>query len=185
LSKSRAIASAGCVLRELGLFASSAPPRRPPDHGTWGSSTAVRRRMDTTTRMKHRPSAGRLACPRSSSGGTSARPCRGQPPLPKPILHVNGSREADDATALLERYGIDFEIRETHDPLIALHWKHTRTPTSSGSRTSSCSPGGCCRSFGKAAGASGPSRAREFPCAPAEPRSAEMILRRRAYVGPP
>jgi hypothetical protein len=37
---------------------------------------------------------------------------------------VNGSREADDATALLERYGIDFEIRETHDPLIALHWKH-------------------------------------------------------------
>lgn len=47
-----------------------------------------------------------------------------QPRLPKPVLYVNGSREAAEAKALLERYGIDFEIREAHDPLIALHWKH-------------------------------------------------------------
>lgn len=47
-----------------------------------------------------------------------------QPLLPKPILYANDSREADEAEALLERYGIDFEVQETRDPLIALHWKH-------------------------------------------------------------
>jgi hypothetical protein len=42
------------------------------------------------------------------------------------LLHsyANNSREADEAKALLDWYGIDFEVRETRDPLIALHWKH-------------------------------------------------------------
>jgi hypothetical protein len=45
-------------------------------------------------------------------------------PLPKPILYANDSKEADEAKALLERYEIDFEVRETREPLIALQWKH-------------------------------------------------------------
>jgi hypothetical protein len=47
-----------------------------------------------------------------------------QPPLPKPILYANNSKEADEAKALLDRYDIDFEVRETREPLIALQWKH-------------------------------------------------------------
>jgi hypothetical protein len=47
-----------------------------------------------------------------------------QPPLPKPILYANDSKEADEAKALLERYNIDFEVRETREPLIALKWQH-------------------------------------------------------------
>jgi hypothetical protein len=47
-----------------------------------------------------------------------------QPPLPKPILYANDSKEADEAKALLERYDIDFEVRKTREPLLALQWKH-------------------------------------------------------------
>jgi hypothetical protein len=47
-----------------------------------------------------------------------------QPPLPKPILYANDSKEADEAKALLERYNIDFEVRETREPLIELKWQH-------------------------------------------------------------
>jgi hypothetical protein len=59
--------------------------------------------------------------------GQAASPAGGaswQPPLPIPILYANDSREADEARALLERYGIDFEVRKTRDPLIALRWQH-------------------------------------------------------------
>ncbi len=47
-----------------------------------------------------------------------------QPLLPKPILYTNDSTEAENAKALLEKYGIDFEVRETRDPLVVLHWNH-------------------------------------------------------------
>jgi hypothetical protein len=60
------------------------------------------------------PGRGHVA---STTGGVSWQP-------PKPILYANDSREADEARALLERYGIDFEVRETRDPLISLRWKH-------------------------------------------------------------
>jgi hypothetical protein len=47
-----------------------------------------------------------------------------RPPLPKPILYANDSREAQEAKALLERHNIDFEVRETRDAHVSLHWNH-------------------------------------------------------------
>jgi hypothetical protein len=47
-----------------------------------------------------------------------------RPPLPKPILYANDSREAQDAKALLDRHNIDFEVRATRDAHVSLHWNH-------------------------------------------------------------
>jgi hypothetical protein len=45
-----------------------------------------------------------------------------RPPLPKPILYANDSREAREAKALLDRHNIDYEMRETLDAHVSLHW---------------------------------------------------------------
>jgi hypothetical protein len=97
-----------------------------------------------------------------------------QPPLPKPILYANDSREADEAKALLERYGIDFEVRETRDPLIALHWKHHPYTDICGIADFIIFAGRL--NSGKATGVTRPSRARWFPCALAKRPPAQIIL---------
>ena len=46
-------------------------------------------------------------------------------PAPKPTLYLNGSRDARWAKGLLEQYAIDFEERQTSDPLVSLRWNGT------------------------------------------------------------
>jgi hypothetical protein len=43
-------------------------------------------------------------------------------PPPKPTLFMNETRDASSAKGLLERYAIDFEERQTTDPLVSLRW---------------------------------------------------------------
>ena len=42
--------------------------------------------------------------------------------LPKPVLYVNDSMEAEQARALRDAYDIAFETRPSDGPAIELHW---------------------------------------------------------------
>ncbi len=46
-------------------------------------------------------------------------------PPPKPTLWMNGTRDARWAQGLLEKYGIDFEERQSSDPFVSLYWNGT------------------------------------------------------------
>lgn len=42
--------------------------------------------------------------------------------IPRPILYMNDTKEAEDAKELLEKYDIDFEERRTNDEIVWLEW---------------------------------------------------------------
>ena len=46
-------------------------------------------------------------------------------PPPKPTLYLNGTKDAQWAKDLLEKYAIDFEARHTPEPFVSLHWNGT------------------------------------------------------------
>jgi hypothetical protein len=59
-----------------------------------------------------------------SGGAPTGDRTNWRPPLPKPILYANDSKEAQEAKALLDRHNIDFEVRETRDAHVSLQWNH-------------------------------------------------------------
>jgi starvation-inducible DNA-binding protein len=77
-------------------------------------------RREEVGHHNQRPGPGRSAPDAPAKERTSW-----QPPVPKPILYANDSRAADEAKALLERHGIDFEMRETRDAHVSLHWNRS------------------------------------------------------------
>jgi starvation-inducible DNA-binding protein len=103
------------------LTESSTPARSMAQTG--GPRTMATRSSET---LERRPglSGGPRETLRHDDAPAKERPSW-QPRRPKPILYANDSRETDEAKALLERYGIDFEVQETRDAHVSLRWNHS------------------------------------------------------------